>query len=114
MKFKTTYQDIEFIVSIEEDPNYQEIHRYSGLDLEEDDDIDEYDPYLVFIQTSFQGYSQTFYLYGVYLENDTEDIADELADILDEQNIFDQAARELLKLIEQDENPSKFPSWGKE
>lgn len=112
MKFKTTYQDIEYTVTLEKDLDYKEVHRYSNLDLEEDDDIDEYEPYNVLLETAFRGYAQTFYLYGVYIDRETESIADELADILDDQNIFDLAARELLKLIEQDENPSKLPSWG--
>jgi hypothetical protein len=111
LKLKTVFEDIEFIVTLEADPDYKEIHRYSQLDIEEDDDIDEYTAHTVLIHTQHQDLDQTFYLYGVYISNDSEDIAEELAEILDDQNIFDLAAREIRELIEKEKVKSRVPHW---
>lgn len=111
MKFKTEYEEVEFIVTLEEDPGYKEIHRYSNLDIEEDDDIDEYIPYTALLHTKLDETEQTFYLYGIYISKETESIADELADILDEQNIFDLAAREIRELIEKEKKKIRAPHW---
>lgn len=111
MKFKTLFKDVEFIVSIEEDLQYQEIHRYSNLDAEEDDDIEDYIPHNVLLYVKLNQTQLTFYLYGVYISKDSEDMAEELAEILDVQNIFDKVEKEIREIIRQEKEKVKVPQW---
>lgn len=111
-KYKTTYEDVEFILEPEHHPEYQDIHIFTRLELEDDDDLEHFDTYNVVITASYEDLDMTFYLYGIYIEKEVDSMIEELGEILDQQNVFELIEKEIKKVHSESKNPPKAPSWG--
>lgn len=111
-KYKTTFEDVEFILEPEQHQDYQDIHLFSRLELDEDDDLEHFDTYNVVITATYEDQELTFYLYGIFIEKQVDSLIEELGEILDQQNVFELIEKEIKKVHSESKNPPKSPPWG--
>ena len=108
MKFDCVYEGIKFNISVEKDEStpISHINQYALEDVEELDKGQIFF-YSIFINTSRDEQTQTHYLANQLLTSDKTELAQELDELMEDEDIF---AKIIQKWVLVD-NESKPPAW---
>ena len=127
IRFKTSINHINYELELIPDPEFKEPQGHylkeltkssqtdqtENVDLDEDELESDYLTYQLIITATKDGVDFKFYLYGLYIEEGSPDIALELEEILEQQSIFELVETKVKLALEIDEQAHPIPTWAK-
>ena len=107
MKFELDYNNINLILTLDEEVNYIPSDRFVTHSPQTIKALSkkEITAYNLIIESTKNNVSLTFYLSGVLLSSNQDEIVEELQNYIEDESIFDQIETSFEELFRENQNP---------